>query len=261
MARVILSSKRLLAFCIVVGTGLPGCAVASSHYGGVLEHPAVVPLLDEQGPDTLPVLVGSGVPRRRGRVVTALHVISHGFPVPGSDCGPARAVGGFLPHEVPRSAPDAKDIAWIDTRCVFDRVDEVTAIAPAVGTVVTLAGYPSAVFSGAEFATGSPPPPQVLRGEVVDVPVGLASDMPGTIWVEVSGVWSEFMPGFSGGPCAYKDDAGEWVVFGVAQFRLGDEVWQFLGVDLPVRAGAKRAIIAVAPIPEGWETEDRTPPE
>ncbi len=199
------------------------------------------------------MLIGSGVPRPGGRVITALHVVAKGFPVPAGNCGPVREIAGFHPHHLSHSEPDAGDIVWIDTSCLFDRTDQITTIPPPIGTRVTLAGYPGAIFSGEDFASGSIPPPCVLEGVVIEEPVGLTSPDSGVIWVEIDGVWSGFMPGLSGGPCAYQDDAGRLVVFGVAQLRLGDEVWELLGINLPIHAGKRHAIVAVAPIPEEWE--------
>ncbi len=163
-----------------------------------------------------------------------------------------RAIGGFRPHKVSNSAPDAEDIAWIDASCVFEHTDRVSSDRPPVGTQVTLAGYPDAAFSTEDFASSSNPPPCVLQGTVIEEPVGLAASAPGIIWIEIPGVWSGFMPGFSGGPCAYRDENGQWVVFGVAQLSLGDKVWELLGIDLPIRAGKRHAIVAIAPIPKGW---------
>lgn len=220
------------------------------------DFPAVVPLIHDNAPGGALNLVGSGVPRAGGRVITAMHVIEHQFPTPpGGICAPVYEIGWSRSRvaALVSGEPNGDDIGWIDTGCAFDRTDRISTDPPPTGTRVTLAGYPGAVFSAEDFASVSFPPPYVLEGTVIDKPADLPSPNTRVIWVQIPGVWSEFMHGFSGGPCAYKDEAGDWVVFGIAQLRLGDEVWELLGLNLPIHASKRHAIVAIAPIPRDWE--------
>lgn len=230
--------------------GCQSVRTASCH-GGESDYPAVVPLLRVEAAGTEKRLIGSGIPRPQGKVITALHVVAQGFPTPFGDCEPILEVGGFRPHTISHTSPDPADIAWLQTPCLFDRVDKIESRSPIAGTSVRLAGYPVAVFDKEDFKSGSTPKPVVLVGTVVDEPDELVDAAPGIIWIQIPDIRSEFMHGFSGSPCAYKNELGEWVVFGIAQFRFGDEVWEFLGVDLPIRINSN-TLIAVAPIPALW---------
>lgn len=235
---------------------LAGCSTTRQHlvdHGGRPEAPAVVPLIHDAREGEHPRIIGSGVPAGGQRIITALHVIQRAFPVrTPEECGRVHTIGGFDASRVSHHEPDADDIAWIETDCEREQTDTLSGKIPPVGTPVTISGYPVERFDEQDFTASGTPHPVTLRGRIVEPPSDLTDLDSRCTWVEVPDVDASLMHGFSGGPCAYRDQHNNWIVFGIAQYRLGQETWSLLGFDLPIRAGSKRVIIAVAPIPAQW---------
>jgi len=222
-------------------------------HGGRPKAPAVVPLIHDARKGEAARIIGSGVPAGGQRIFTALHVIQRGFPIRTPQaCGRVHALGGFDASRVSDHKPDADDIAWIETNCDHAQADILTTSVPPIGTPIVVSGYPTQTFAEHDFLRSGIPEPVTLRGYIIDTPADLQDLDTRCIWVELPGIDTGLMHGFSGGPCAYRDQDNNWVVFGIAQYRLGQEVWSLLGHDLPIRAGDKRVTIAVAPIPTQW---------
>ncbi len=244
---------RLLAATACV---LVGCSTTRQHlvdHGGRPEAPAVVPLIHDAREGEHARIVGSGVPAGGQRVFTALHVIQRGFPIrTPEECGRVHAIGGFDASSVADNAPDADDIAWIETHCEHQQTGTLSASVPPPGTPIVISGYPIGQFAKHDFLTSGIPEPVTLRGHVIDPPTDLPEIDTRCIWVELPDVNASSMHGFSGGPCAYQDQDNNWVVFGIAQYRLGQEYWSLLGHELPIRPRGKKVIIGIAPFPSQW---------
>ena len=224
---------------------------------GRVTGPAVVPMTIEEaleGHTTRRKIVASGVPRPYGRVITALHVLNK-FPIP---LCPVRQEDEQFVYEIntlptgdDRIGKYAGDIGWLRTSCRYDRIDKLNPKVPPIGTRVWVSGYPGIIFSGDDVhAENGAIEPSVIEGIIVDSPQDMTAEAAGCVAVEIDGIWSEDLHGFSGGPCAYLDDEGVWVVFGIAVRGRGDALFQVLGVTTPMHAEPHKAILYVAPIPE-----------
>ncbi len=151
----------------------------------------------------------------------------------------------------------SEDIGWIRTSCDFQPTDRISSDPPPVGTRITISGFPGARYRQASFTgKGAGPKPTTIQAVVVAPPIELegAGD---PVWARVDGVWGHDIPGFSGGPCAYRDDSGDWIVFGVVQSVLHDPRLRVLGLDTGVRAGPRHAYIVIAPIPPSFIEQER----
>jgi len=237
---------------------ISGCVTSSPVLrSGGSSGPAVVALVSPPS-TTKPFqhVVASGIPRPEGRVITAKHVLRK-FPKPhGVQCigdrGDEKYVYeiGFPKIDEERHGEYARDVGWIRTPCRFDHFDRLTSTAPPPGTRVWISGYPGVVFADIEFREGGPEiQPSVIEGVVAKSVAGMPVAATGSVAVEIDDVWAADLNGFSGGPCAYRNDDHEWIVFGVAAVVRGDAHIELFGMQTAVRIGPRKALLYVAPLP------------
>ncbi len=217
--------------------------------GGVYNGPAVVPMVSGvlEGASELR-LVGSGVPRADGTVITAAHVLRN-LPVPADGlCGSAYEIGGL------QVAKDdelfvSEDVGWLKTACEFEYTNKLTPTSPPVGTKVAVSGFPVRWFQDYDtLSEYRDITRRVLEGELIS-PTGKWSLADKNAMVmRIDGVWGKDIPGFSGGPCAYKNEDGDWVVFGILVRYFPDPQLSIFGLNTHIRTGKRHAVVVIAPI-------------
>lgn len=233
-----------------------GCQTSSPllHNGGAT-GPAVVAFVSSSSTDrTHPHIVASGVPRPNGRIITARHVLEH-FPRP--HCAPGQDDEKFI-YEITttsskngRKGDYASDIGLLRTSCRFDRFDRLVSKVPPFGTHVWISGYPQVVFGARDISDDETEiKPSIVEGVIVKRPADSPEAAVGSVAIEINGIWSDELHGFSGGPCAYRDRDGRWVVFGIAVEGRGDAVLRLLGATTDLHVGPRKALLYVAPIPD-----------
>jgi len=234
-----------------------GCASTAplKNIGGVSDGPAVVPMVSgvlEAAPEFR--LVGSGVPRADGTVITAAHVLKN-LPVPADRlCGNKYEIGVF------RGANEGKfslseDIGWLKTGCRFQSTNIITQTQPPVGTKVAVSGFPVRSFQNHDtLREYQNIVPQVIEGELIPATGKLSLPDTNAMIMKIDGVWGKDIPGFSGGPCAYKNEDGEWVVFGILVRYFPDQHLVFFGRDTHILTGKRQAMVVIAPISKALDS-------
>lgn len=123
-----------------------------------------------------------------------------------------------------------------------------------------ISGYPQVVFGDRDIRGDEAEiKPSVIEGIIVERPENTSEAAVGSVAIEINGIWSDEMHGFSGGPCAYRNPDGQWVVFGIAVVGRGDAVLEMFGAITDIRVGPRKALLYAAPIPEEMINFSPTP--